>query len=89
MYFAAINKNVPFKSLKEHRKEAKTFTVIKAKLLVQLDKSLMLFMNAMFYQEEELDWDDYDGEINVRLITKVSIYISIIIVKSCYKQTVL
>lgn len=49
----------------------------------------MLFMNAMFYQEEELDWDDYDGEINVRLITKVSIYISIIIVKSCYKQTVL
>lgn len=48
----------------------------------------MLFMNAMFYQEEELDWDDYDGEINVRLITKVSIYISTI-VKSCYKQTVL
>ena len=48
----------------------------------------MLFMNAMFYQEEELDWDDYDGEINIRLITKVSIYISII-VKSCNKQTVL
>lgn len=44
-------------------------------------------MNAMFYQEEELDWDDYDGEINIRLITKVLIYISI--VKICYKQTVL
>lgn len=48
------------------------------------------YVNAMFflfYQEEELDWDDYDGEINIRLITKVSIYISIS-VKICNKQTV-
>lgn len=35
------------------------------------DKCLLRYFSIMNAKEEELDWDDYDGEINVRLITKI------------------
>lgn len=33
-----------------------------------------VFSFFFFFQEEDLDWDAHDGEINIRLITKVWIF---------------
>lgn len=35
------------------------------------DKCLLRYFSSMNAQEEVLDWEDYDGEINIRLITKI------------------
>ncbi|XP_078358276.1 pleckstrin homology domain-containing family A member 1-like [Oculina patagonica] len=35
------------------------------------DKCLLRYFSHINAQEEYLDWDDYDGEINIRLITKI------------------
>lgn len=40
-------------------------------LLASAVCDLLILLPHSFLQEDGLVWDDYDGEINIRLITKV------------------